>query len=180
MTLDPFVLALLVPVAGALALAWRWRPRGAIEPGVLLLLAVFAAFGAWALAFSLFAPAGLHEPEALAIWKPTILYWTVAFVLLVSPRLGWGVPAKAIVGTYFTFSSLEWRWINRGVAFFCAILGALNIYIATTDELGGWEGFKFASMVNVVGLLLLRLTFLWIDTLVRAVSNWMAQRRLRP
>jgi len=165
-------------LGGALLLAWRWRPRAALEPGARLLLALYAALGLWALWFGLYAPPG-QEPAALLIWKPTILYWSLSLVLLAAPLLGWGYPARAIVGTYFVFSTREWRYINLGLAAFTALLGGLNIYIAYSASLGGWEGFKYASMVNLAGIFLLRVTFLWLDALFRAVGYWVGRARAR-
>lgn len=164
-------------LAAALTLAWMWRPRAPLEPGTRPLLLVYAAFGCWALWFALLAP-GAQEPPALALWKPTIAYWTLTVVLIAAPLLGWGYPARAIVGAYFVFSNREWRWINLALAVFTALLGGLNIYIGYSASLGGWEGFKYACMVNVAGVLLLRISFVWLDMLVRAVGHWYG--RIRP
>jgi intracellular septation protein A len=155
-----------VGVVAALLLSWAWRPRQTMEPGVRLLLIAYVLLGAWALWFGLLAP-DAREPARFVFWKPTVLYWALAGMLIAAPALGWGYPAKAIIGTYFAFSSREWRWINQGFAALCAALGGFNLFIAFTNSRGEWEGFKFGCLVNVLGLLLLRLTFLWLDTLVR-------------
>jgi intracellular septation protein len=152
----------------ALALAWFWRPRSVVEPGTRLLLLAYALLGAWALVFGVFAAPG-SEPAAFSHWKPTIVYWTLAAIMALAPLLGWGYPAKAIVGAYFVFSNREWRWINRGFAAACALLGALNLFIIFAHTEDDWEGFKWSCMVNVLAVLLLRLTFVWVDTAVRVV-----------
>ena len=158
------LLALLV--GGALLLAWVLRPPGLPPPGVRLLMIAYVLLGAWALWFGLFAEADA-EPAWFLTWKPTVMYWTLAAVMLVAPALGWGYPARAIVGTYFAFSNREWHWINLALSIFMMLLGGLNLYIAATASLGGWEGFKYSCMVNVAALLLLRVTFLWLDALTR-------------
>lgn len=160
--------ALVVTALAALALllAWRWRPRQPAEPGVRLLLGAYAVLGAWALWFGLYAAPG-REPGALLLYKPTVLYWVLAAILLGAPALGWGYPVKAVFGTYFVFSRTEWRWINRGFAVFCTVLGGINLVIANGYSRDDWEGFKFSCMVNVLAVLLLRIVFVWIDTLVR-------------
>lgn len=156
----------IAAVASVLLLSWVWRPRQAMEPGVGLLLAVYVLLGAWALWFGLLAPDS-HEPARFVFWKPTAVYWTLAAILIAAPALGWGYPAKAVIGTFFAFSNREWRWINLGFAALCAALGGFNLFVAFTASRGEWEGFKFGCLVNVLGLLLLRLTFVWLDTLVR-------------
>jgi len=153
-------------VAAAFLIAWIWRPRQAMEPGDRLLLICYALLGGWALWFALYSAPG-QEPAALRVWKPTVMYWALTVILMVAPALGWGYPAKAIVGTYFAFSNKEWRWINRALAALCAVLGSFNLFMAFTASEGDWEGFKFSCMVNLLAILLLRATFLWLDTMVR-------------
>jgi intracellular septation protein len=155
-----------VLVAAALLVSWVWRPRQALEVGVRILLIAYVLLGAWALWFGLYAEPG-QEPARFVFWKPTVMYWVLSVILVTAPALGWGYPVKAVIGTYFAFSDREWRWINLGFAGLCAILGGFNLFIAFTSSRGEWEGFKFGCLVNVLGLLLLRLTFLWLDTLVR-------------
>jgi intracellular septation protein len=166
-------------IAGLLVLAWAWRPRNAPGAAARVLLIAYVPLGAWALWFELFAAPGA-EPEALQHYKPSIVYWAMASILLLAPRLGWGYPVKIVVGTYFAFSDTEWRWINLGIAALCAFLGGLNLFIALNYSPDDWEGFKWASMVNVVAVVLLRLNFLWFDTLVRiAVLVYQRAKALR-
>lgn len=171
--------AVLVGVLGAaLALAWWWRPRAAPGPAARLLLVVYAGLGAWALWFGVWAP-DAHEPELLQLCKPTIVYWTLAAVLCAGPPLGWDFPAKLVVGTYFAFSQREWRWINVALAVFLLALGGLNLYVAFGSTRDDWEGFKWSCMANVAAILVLRVTFLWIDTAVRAALALRAQAKGR-
>ena len=135
MSLAPIVTALLAAVLG---LAWYWRPRQPLEPGVRFLLATYVVLGAWALWFGLYALPGA-EPTALLLIKPTVMYWVLAATLFAAPALGWGYPVKAVFGTYFVFSTTEWRWINRGFALFCAVLGAINLVLATGYSRDDWE-----------------------------------------
>jgi intracellular septation protein len=160
----------------ALLLAWRWRPRQPMAPGIRTLLLAYALLGTWALAFGLYAP-DASEPAGLSLWKPTVMYGVLAGVLLVAPMLGWGYPVKAIVGAYFVFSNREWGWINLGFALLCALLGATNLVIAFAYPRGDWEGFKFSCMVNVLGIVLLRLTFVWVDAAARIVKALHARAR---
>lgn len=160
----------LAALCAALAAAWWWRPRQPLAPGVRLLLAFYGVLGAWALWFGANS-ASVAEPAILVHWKPTVLYWGLGAVLLIAPLLGWGYPVRAVIGTYFVFSNREWRWINLAVAVVCAVLGSLNlviIYFHTDDD---WDGFKWSCMVNVIAVLLLRLTFVWVDTLARIARH---------
>jgi intracellular septation protein len=157
-------------LAAALLLAWLWRPRQPPEAGVAILVIAYGLLGAWALWFEVFAGSA-QEPAALAVWKPTIVYWTLAAVMIAAPPLGGGYPVKAIVGAYFVFSKREWHWINLGVALLCAALGASNLVIAFAHTRDDWEGYKYSCMVNLLAIFLMRLTFVWVDALVRIVSR---------
>ena len=153
-------------VAGLCGLAWLLRPRQRMETGVRLLLAAFALLGAWSLWFGVLAPPGA-EPAPFRFYKPTILYWTLAAILVAAPLRGWGYPIKAVIGTYIVFSDREWKWINRGFAAAFTILGGVNLFIALTANESDWEGFKWGCMVNLVAVFLLRLTYRWLDAAVR-------------
>jgi intracellular septation protein len=146
-----------------LLIAWLWRPRQAASPSAWILLIAFGALGAWALWFGLYAHAG--EPAGFAFWKPTVLYWTVAAILIVAPLLGWGYPAKIILGTYFALSNREWRWINRGFATVYTILGGANLVVASEASNGDWVGFKYSCMMNLLIMVLFRLNFVWLPIL---------------
>lgn len=147
----------------ALLIALLWRPRQAASPGGWFLLIAFGALGAWSLWFGLYAHAG--EPAGFAVWKPTILYWTLASVMIIVPALRGGYPAKLILGTYFALSSREWRWTNRVLAAVCLILGGLNLWVAHESSPKDWEGFKYACLMVVLVIVLFRLNFVWLPIL---------------
>ena len=159
---------LTLVLVAAFAISWRWRPRQGIEPGVAALLVCYAFLGAWALGFGLYSPPA-QEPAGLALWKPTIMYWTLSAVMILAPPLGFGYPVKAILGTSLTFSHREWRWLNRGGAALFAILGVITLISGFTSSEGEWDGIKFACMVNLLFVFLFRLYFVWIEILGRMV-----------
>lgn len=155
-------------VGVALLVAWLWRPRHAAPLGSRMLLISYALLGAWTLWFGLYAAPG-QEPAGLAIWKPTVIYWLLAAILIAAPRLGGDYPVKVVVGSYFVLSSREWRWMNWGVAALCALLGGVNLIVAFTSSPGNWAGFKYSYMINLLFVLMLRLNFATLDIVSRVV-----------
>jgi intracellular septation protein A len=145
-----------------LCIAWIWRPRQVPSPGALLLLIAFGALGAWALWIGLYAHA---EPAGFAVWKPTVLYWTVAAILILAPLLRWGYPVKIIIGAYFALSSREWRWLNFGFAAMYTVLGGANLVVAAEASYKDWVGFKYACMMNLLIIILFRLNFVLLPIL---------------
>jgi intracellular septation protein A len=146
-----------------LLVAWLWRPRQAGSPGAWLLLIAFGALGAWALWFGLYAHEG--EPAGFAHWKPTVLFWTLAAIMIMAPLFGGGYPVKIIFGAYFALSSREWRWINRGLATVCAILGGVNLLVASRASYKDWVGFKYSCLMILLIIVLFRLNFVWLPLL---------------
>ncbi|HEX7156227.1 MAG TPA: septation protein IspZ [Burkholderiaceae bacterium] len=161
---------LTLALCALLVVSWRWRPRQGVEAGVAVLLVCYACLGGWALWFGLYAPPG-QEPAGLVPWKPTLMYWLLASILLVAPALGLGYPIKAILGTSLTFSSREWRWINLGAAALFVVLGGITLITAFTSSQGEWDGIKFACMVNLMFVFLFRLYFVWVEILGKMVVD---------
>jgi len=146
-----------------LLLAWFWRPRQPMSPGAWMLLLAYGALGAWTLWFGFYGHRA--EPAGFSFWKPTVLYWTIAAITLVSPALGWGYPAKILLGTYFALSNREWRWINRGFGIVYAIMGGVNLWVAAEVSYRNWSGFKFSCMMNLLIIVVFRLNFVWLPIL---------------
>lgn len=180
--MSPVLATLLWPLA--LLLVWAWRPRQPITPSALLLLIAFGLLGAWTLWFTVYARG--TEPAAIQIWKPTVLYGTLAAILIAVPLLRGGYPAKIILGTYFTLSSREWRWVNRVLALLCLLLAVLSRWLADRVSPGNWEDFKYSAMMLLLVIVLFRLNFVWLpiladvciqgyrraQALLRTVSSW--------
>ncbi len=167
-----------------LAVAWRWRPRQRASVGAWMLLAAFSALGAWALWFGLYAQPG--EPQGFVFWKPTVLYWTLAAILIAAPLVGGGYPVKIILGSYFALSTREWRWLNRGFAALYTSLGGVNLWVASEASYKDWVGFKYGCLMNLLILVLFRLNFVWLPILAdvsihlyrRATAAYRAVARL--
>jgi intracellular septation protein A len=149
--------------AVALLIAWLWRPRQAATLSAWILLGAFGALGAWALWFGLYDHPG--EPAGFAFLKPTVLYWTLAAIMIVVPWFGGGYAAKIILGAYFALSNRQWRWINRGLASVCIIFGGVNLWVAHQSSLKDWEGFKYSLMIFLLVIVLFRLNFVWLPIL---------------
>lgn len=150
-----------------LLVAWSWRPRQPADPTAWILLIAFGALGGWALWFGLYAHAG--EPAGLVFWKPTVLYWTLAAIMIATPLLGLGYPVKIILGTYFALSNRDWRWINHGLAALYSVMGGVNLLVASAASYQDWVDFKYSCMMNLLIIVLFRLNFVWLP-LVAEVS----------
>jgi intracellular septation protein len=157
-----------VIVVSFLLLSWHWRPKQKAERWVWVLLAAFAFFGGWALWFGVYSEPGM-EPDGYKLWKPTIFYWTLSFIMIAAPALGWGYPVKAIFGTFFALPNKQWRMMNWAFAALYVLLGSANLLFAFNSSEDEWIGFKFACMMNFLFLILFRVNFVWYPTLIEEI-----------
>ncbi len=147
-----------------LAVAWRWRPARPVERGARALLLAYGLLGACALWFAWYAPG--QEPARLVSLKPTVIYWTLAAILIMAPLFRGGYPIKAIFGTFFLLSGRQWGWMNLGFGATFAVLGTVNLLVASHK--GNWESFKYGCMMIPIFLILFRINFVWLDIITRA------------
>lgn len=157
-----------VLVCALLLVSWLWRPQQPPERGVRALLIGYAALGAWTLWFAWYAVPG-QEPATFVFWKPTVLCWMLAIVLIAAPLLRAGYPVKALFGTFFALSNRVWRRMNQAAAALCIVLGTVNLLVAFNLSEGNWDGFKYSCRVLLMFLILLRLNFVWLDLASRIV-----------
>jgi len=89
-------------------------------------------------------------------WKPTVVYWIFAIVLLAmdffSPR---NLFARTL-GENMNASRRAWRILNAAWVAMFAIMGVVNIYVAYNYEMSTWVDFKLylaiASLVFGFGI----------------------------
>ena len=169
-----FELVLTGIIGLLLILALFWRPPK-LERYVWAMVVAYGAMGVWALRYGLLDGT---EPAWLEIWKPTILYWTLALILFVSPFLGWGFPVKAILGTFFVLSHRTWNMINWIFTGVLTLFGAINILVYRYNP-GNWDGFKYSFMINLMFLILLRFNFAWGMVVSRIIIHAYKQYKAR-
>lgn len=157
--------AILVAIALLLALAWRWRPRQPLERGTAWLLVSYAALGACAAILSLGPPS--WQPVWLRYLEPSVMYGTLAAVLLIAQVKSAGYPVKAILGSQFVLSRREWELANMAVGVGCLLLAVINLVVVITLEPDDWEGFKWSYMANLFAAFFLRASFVWVDLIFR-------------
>ncbi|KXW56542.1 septation protein IspZ [Ferrovum sp. PN-J185] len=151
----------LVIVLLSLIVAVLWRPRHRIDGSAWGLLFVFICFGLVTLWFV------FHQDLATRSitfnhFKPSLFYWTLAVVLVVFPRVGWGYPAKWIIGPYFPMANSEWFYLNQVLILLYVFLGILNAYMFLKFNDSVWIDFKESCYMNLLVLILVRINFIWL------------------
>lgn len=151
----PILLATAAAIVASIAQVGYLLARGRrVEPALWLGLAVIVSFGG--------ATIWLHD-ETFIKWKPTILYWLFAAILLGGRLLAGRNLLRALLGGQLDVAAPVWdRLLWAWIAFFAAV-GLLNLWVAFSFATDTWVNFK------LFGLFGLTLAF------ALAVGVWLAR-----
>jgi intracellular septation protein len=153
---SPIILATVVAIAATLAQIAYLLLRGKKIDGMLWIsLAIISVFGGLTIYF--------HD-ETFIKWKPTILYWSYALVLIVSQ---FGL-RKNLTRTFLSkleedlmIPDLIWQKLNYVWMGFFLAMGGLNLVVAYNFSTDVWVNFKlFGSMILMFLFLLLQILYL--------------------
>lgn len=133
-----------VAIAATFAqIAWVWFRHRKVENMLWVSLAIIVVFGGATLL--------LHD-ETFIKWKPTVLYWAFAAVLI-GARYAFGKNLiRSMVGQQLTLPEPVWDKLNLSWAGFFLVMGCLNLFVAFRFSTDVWVNFK---LFGGMGLMLL-------------------------
>src|SRR5690606_9220188 len=149
---DTFTATAVAIAAGIGQFIWLKATGKAIEATHWINLSVIVVFGGATLLF--------HN-EAFIKWKPTVLYWLFA-AILIGGKLFFGRNLMhKLMGTKIDMPPAVWDKLNYSWAAFFFVSGALNLYVAFSGAFtdAQWVNFK------VFGLMALLLVFAVLQSL---------------
>jgi intracellular septation protein len=139
-------------LTSAMSIAWALGRRHPIRPMAWISFALIVVFGGATLI--------LHD-ETFIKWKPTVLYWLFATVLILGPRLMGKNPIAMLLGKELELSESIWAKVNNSWAFFFAGLGVMNLVIAYNFDTTTWATFKvFGTMAMILVFVIIQGIFL--------------------
>lgn len=118
---DIYVATAVAIAASFLQVGLFWLKHRRFETMHLITLAIIVVFGGLTLI--------LHD-ETFIKWKPTILYWVLAAVILASHFVGRETVIQKLLGAQMTLPPHLWHRYNLSWGILFVVLGALNIYVA--------------------------------------------------
>ena len=122
---------------------WLWLRGKRIDGMLWASLAIIVVFGGATLL--------LHD-DVFIRWKPTVLYWIFALVLVISERFFGRNLIRAMMRAQLNLPAPAWTKLNWSWAGFFTAIGALNLYVAFHFTRDQWVDFK---LFGVSGLMLL-------------------------
>lgn len=127
--------------ATVLQIAWtKWR-HGKVDTMLWVSFAIIALFGGATLV--------LHD-ETFIKWKPTILYWVFAGVLLFSNLLFKKNLMRSLLHDKLTLPVKVWDQVNLSWSLFFAVLGVVNLYVAFNYSTDNWVNFKLFGATGMM------------------------------
>jgi intracellular septation protein len=133
-----------VAIAATFAqIAWVWFRHRKVENMLWVSLAIIVVFGGATLL--------LHD-ETFIKWKPTVLYWAFAAVLIGARYVFSKNLIRSMVGKQLTLPEPVWDKLNLSWAGFFAVMGCLNLFVAFRFSTDVWVNFK---LFGGMGLMLL-------------------------
>jgi intracellular septation protein len=134
--------ATAVAIAASFAQIGWLKFRGKrIEPMLWISLAIIVVFGGATLL--------LHD-ETFIKWKPTVLYWLFAAVLLGSQWFGGKNLMRSLMGTQLKLPDAVWNKVNLSWSIFFLAAGAINLYVAFNFATDTWVNFKLFGLMGLM------------------------------
>ena len=149
---DIYVATGVAIAASFLQVGLYWWRKRAFETMHLITLVVITVFGGLTIAL---------QSDAFIKWKPTILYWVFATLVLGSHFVGAKTVMERLLGSKIGLNARMWSHYNLSWGLFFVVAGALNLYVAFYYGLDQAESVRQATWVNFKVFGLLGLTFVF-------------------
>jgi intracellular septation protein len=91
----------------------------------------------------------LRDPTFIK-WKPTVLYWSFAVVLLGADLVLHKNVIRTMMQEQLSLPDLVWRRLNLSWVAFFAVMGAVNLYVAYNYSESAWVNFKLFGGIGLM------------------------------
>ncbi len=141
---DLYVATGVAMAAVVAQILWLKLRQRTIETTHWINLGVIVVFGTATLVF---------QNDAFIKWKPTVLYWLFAVILLLSQLLLERNIMMRLMGGQISLPEAVWKKLNYSWAGFFAFSGAANLFVAFSGYFteSQWVNFKvFGSLILLI------------------------------
>ena len=137
-----FVATIVAILATILQVAWLLVRGKEIKPMLWISLAVIVVFGSLTLWL---------QNELFIKWKPTILYWIFAAILVWGDMTGRNF-IRTLMKEAVEMADDAWRTLQRAWILFLAAVGIVNLAVAYTCTTDFWVSFKLFGLTALTFL----------------------------
>ena len=162
---DIYIATAVAIIASVLQIVWLKATRKAIETTHWINLTVIVLFGGATLWL---------QSDVFIKWKPTVLYWLFAAILLGARLFTGRNLLKHLMGTKIHLTESVWNRLNTTWALFFVVAGAANVLVAFSGYFteSQWVNFKVFGLMGLMLLFVIGQS-LWLSRHMRpdAVEN---------
>lgn len=144
---DIYAATVAAIIATFIQVGWSWLRHRKVDNLLWVSLVLITIFGGATL---------FLQDEAFIKWKPTVLYWLFACVLLISQAFFKKNLIRSMLSNQLKLSEAIWSRLNISWASFFAAMGAVNLYVAFSFSTDFWVNFK---LFGFTGLMLVFIIF---------------------
>ncbi len=148
-----YVATAVAMAASFMQVSLHWLRHRKFETTHIITLAAITLFGGLTLIF---------QNPVFVKWKPTIVNWIFAVILLGSQFFTRKPAIQYLMGSQIELPAPVWRKVNLSWALFFVVLGILNLYVAFYFRLDLDEQSRTELWVNFKVFWLMGLTFLFV------------------
>ncbi len=112
----------------------------------------------------------LHD-KTYIMWKPTVLYWLLAAVLLIANVFFKKNFIQQMMGKMLNAPKAIWDKLNIAWVLFLVILGFVNLYVAFNYSESTWVNFKLFGVTGIMFIFIIAQTLLLKQYLIESVEN---------
>lgn len=134
-------------------IGWVWLRHRKVDSMLWISLAIIVLLGGATL---------LLQNEMFIKWKPTVLYWLFALILLLSALFFKKNLIQVMLGKKMTLPTVVWGKLNMSWIVFFMLMGGINIHIAFNYSIDTWVNFKLFGSFGLM------LTFVIMQAIILA------------
>ncbi|MFN0039285.1 MAG: septation protein A [Burkholderiales bacterium] len=121
--------------------AWSWLRHRKVDKMLWVSLAIIVIFGGATLVL---------QNETFIKWKPTVLYWMFAIILLGGKIFFGKNLMRAAMDKNITLPDPVWERLNISWIAFFVLMGVINIYVAFNYSTDFWVNFKLFGGIGLM------------------------------
>ena len=138
----PLMLATAVAIVATFAqVGWLLMRRRKVDNMLWVSLAIIVVLGGATLA--------LRDPTFIK-WKPTVLYWTFAAVLLGASLFLKKNLIRSMMQGQLSLPDAIWTRLNLSWVAFFGLMGVINLYVAYNYSESTWVSFKLFGGIGLM------------------------------
>lgn len=121
--------------------AWSWLRHRKVDKMLWVSLAIIVIFGGATLVL---------QNETFIKWKPTVLYWMFAIILLGGKVFFGKNLIRAAMDKNITLPDPVWERLNMSWIAFFVLMGVINVYVAFNYSTDFWVNFKLFGGIGLM------------------------------